>query len=44
MVLFERLMDGWLGRVPLVREAWAMSLRVRNEWTGNRPTEVESGC
>jgi hypothetical protein len=44
MVLFERLMDGWLGRVPLVREAWAMSLRVRNEWSGNRPTQVEAGC
>ena len=42
--LAERLLDGWLGRQPLVREAWAGWLRIRNEWRGDRPTEVESGC
>lgn len=44
MILVERLLDGWLGRRPFVRSAWLTWLSVRNEWRGNRPTEVESGC
>jgi len=44
VVLVDRLLDGWLGRRAPVRAAWDTWLRVRNEWAGNRPTEVESGC
>ena len=43
-MIVQRLLDGWLGRLPLVRAAWAGWLRIRNDLRGNRPTEVESGC
>ncbi len=42
--LVERLLDGWLGRQPLIRESWANWLRIRNELRGDRPTQMESGC
>lgn len=41
--LSERLLDGWPGRIQLVRTAWMAWLRFRNEHNGNRPTEVEPG-
>ena len=42
--LHERLLDGWLGRRDFVRSAWSAWLRLRNEQSGNQPTEIESGC
>lgn len=42
--MLERLIEGPLGRSPVVRAAWVAWLRMRNEQRGNRPTEVEPGC
>ncbi len=42
--MLQRLLDGRLGRSPLVRTVWVAWLRIRNELRGNRPTEVEPGC
>lgn len=41
--LSERLLDGWPGRIQLVRTAWMAWLRFRNEHHGNHPSEVEPG-
>lgn len=42
--MLQRLVNGRLGRSPLVRAAWVAWQRIRNERRGNRPTEVEAGC
>ncbi|HWC73090.1 MAG TPA: dual specificity protein phosphatase [Gemmatimonadales bacterium] len=43
MRIVERLLDGWLGRQQVVRDAYAWRLRLHNMLIGNRPTEVEPG-